>query len=174
MNFNPFPILKTERLVLRKTNESDLESILFLRSDLSVNKYIDRPPAKSLKDAEDFLVKISNGLEEGKNINWTITLNGSDNMVGSICLWNFSEDQKVGEVGYDLKPNFQGKGIMTEAIKRVIDYGFNNLQLKKIEAYTHHSNESSKKLLVQNNFNLVEGKKDEYNSKNLVFELNRI
>jgi len=171
MIFHPFPKLKTERFNLRKTSHQDLEDILFLRSNKIVNKYIDRPPAQNLKDAEDFLNKISNGLDEGKNIYWTITSQENDKMMGSICLWNFSEDKKVGEVGYDLKPEFHGKGIMTEVLKAILKYGFEKLNLEKIEAYTHHQNESSKRLLIKNNFTLIEGKKDEYYADNIVFEI---
>ncbi len=170
MNFYPFTNLKTERLKLRKTFSKDLEDILFLRSDQTVNKYIDRPPAQTLKDAEDFLNKISKGLEEGKNVYWTITFKDDDKMIGSICLWNFSQDEKIGEVGFDLKPEFHGQGIMTEALKTVLDFGFKKLKLEKIEAYTHHQNESSKRLLIKNNFKIVEGKMDEYNSNNIVLE----
>lgn len=170
MNFHPFPNLQTERLSLRKTSTQDLEDILFLRSDQTVNKYIDRPPTQNLKDAEVFLNKISKGLNEGKNINWTITLKGNDKMIGSICLWNFSEDEKIGEVGYDLKPKFHGQGIMTEALKTIMNFGFEKLKLEKIEAYTHHQNEGSKQLLAKNNFKVVEGKIDEYNSNNVIFQ----
>jgi ribosomal-protein-alanine N-acetyltransferase len=148
----------------------DLEDILFLRSDPTVNKYIDRSPAQKLKDAEDFFNKISKGFDEGKNINWTITYKDNDKMIGSICLWNFSEDEKIGEVGYDLKPEFQGQGIMTEALKAILNFGFEQLKLEKIEAYTHHQNESSKRLLVKNNFKIIKGKIDEYNSNNIVFQ----
>ncbi len=171
MNFNPFPTLQTERFNLRKTSTQDLEDLLFLRSNPIVNQYIDRPLAQSLKDAEDFLTKIAKGLDEGKNVYWTISYKGNDQMIGSICLWNFSENGKIGEVGYDLKPEFHGQGIMTEVLKSILIFGFEQLQLEKIEAYTHHQNEASKRLLVKNNFRLVEGKKDEFNQANIVFEI---
>lgn len=131
MNFHPFPYLQTKRLNLRKTSAQDLEDILFLRSDQTVMKYIDRLPAETLKDAEDFLNKISKGLDEGKNVYWTITSKSDDQMIGSICLWNFSADGKVGEVRYDLKPEFQGQGIMTEALKTVLNFGFKKVEIRK-------------------------------------------
>lgn len=170
MNFPPFSILQTQRLNLRRTLKIDLEDILFLRSDQTVNKYIERSPAKTLKDTEDFFNKISNGFDKGKNINWTITFKDDDRMIGSICLWNFSEDKKIGEVGYDLKPQFHGQGIMTEALKTILNFGFEQLGLEKIEAFTHFQNESSNRVLIKNNFKIVEGKIDEYNSNNLVLE----
>ena len=170
MNFIPFPTLTTDRLILRKANKADGNEILFLRSDPSVNKYINRPPTNNLKDAEDFMERIENGIQKGQNINWNITLKNDPKMIGSICIWNFSEDQKTGEVGYDLHPQFHGKGMMSEALKCVVKYGFQELGLEKIEAYTHRENESSKRLLENNNFTLVPDKEDDYNEFNVVFE----
>ena len=88
-------------------------------------------------------------------------------MIGSICLWNFSEDQKTAEIGYDLSPDYQGKGIMHESLCRIIEFGFQNLNLEFIEAFTHYKNEPSKKLLENNGFKLVPGKKDEDRNESL-------
>jgi len=171
MNFILFPKLTTDRLILRKATKADGNEILFLRSDQSVNKYINRPPTKNLKEAEDFMEKIEHGIQKGQNINWNITLKNDPKMIGTICLWNFSEDQKIGEVGYDLHPHFHGKGIMSEALKCVVNFGFQKLNLEKIEAYTHRENESSKRLLENNNFTLVSEKNDNNNEFNIVFEI---
>lgn len=170
MNFIPFPILTTDRLILRKPTKADGNEVLFLRSDPSLNKYIDRPPTNNLKDAEAFIERLENGMQKGQNINWNITLKDNPKMIGNICLWNFSEDQKVGEVGYDLHTQFHGKGIMSEALKCVVKYGFQELGLEKIVAYTHRENESSKRLLENNNFTLVPDKADDYNEFNVIFE----
>lgn len=168
MNFIPFPTLTTDRLILRKATKADGNEILFLRSDPSVNKYINRPTTKNLKEAKDFIEKNEHEIQKGQNINWNITLKNDPKMIGTICLWNFSEDLKIGEVGYDLQPQFQGKGIMSEALKCVVKFGFEKLDLEKIEAYTHRKNESSKKLLENNKFILVRDKNDD-NEFNLVF-----
>ena len=84
-------------------------------------------------------------------------------------MWNFSKDKKQVEVGYDLSPLFQKKGIMSEALKNVIDFGFRDLRLTKIEVFTHKKNESSKNLLETNSFILMAQKKDKKNSSNLIF-----
>lgn len=94
-------------------------------------------------------------------------------MIGSICLWNFSNNLKTAEVGYSLYPEFQNKGIMSEALKSVIDYGFNELKLDKIEAFTHSKNEPSKKLLEKNGLQINHNRKDENNSFNTIFEIEK-
>lgn len=173
MNFNPFPELHTERLLLRKIQISDASSILFLRSDETVNQYIQRKESdktKTLDDAINFINKIDNGLAHNSFISWGICLKNQHNIIGSICLWNFSADRKEAELGYDLSPSFQRQGIMTEAMKKVVEYGFQELELAKIEAYTHKENDGSKRLLQKNQFILMPEKKDAHNEANLIFE----
>lgn len=167
--FTPFPSLITQRLTLRQTTQADVEIMFFLRSDKVVNKFINRPASYSLQEAGEFIDKITKETEQGETITWGIALQGNPKMIGSICLWNFSSDQKVAEVGYALNPEFQNQGIMSEALQCVLDYGFNKLDLNEIEAFTHHKNENSKKLLIKNNFKLTEGKKDKDNANNVVF-----
>jgi RimJ/RimL family protein N-acetyltransferase len=173
LKFPEFPILVTDRLSLRKITKSDGPIIFFLRTDKEVNKYIHRPkPHKNVKEAEEFIDKITLGMENGKSINWGITLHGEDDLIGSICLWNFSADNKTGEVGYDLNPAYQNQGIMTEALQCVLNFGFNTIDLRKIEAYTHRNNESSKRLLIKNDFELIENRTDQDNSDNIIYEIN--
>ena len=92
-------------------------------------------------------------------------------MIGNIVLWNFSKDRKTAEVGYDLSPEFQGQGIMDEAMKAVLHFGFNQLKLELVEAFTSKQNESSKKLLLRNYFKLNASRKDSDDEDNIIFEL---
>jgi len=174
MKFNPFPIINTERLSLRKTKESDSDIILYLRSDETINKYIERPENRKTKnkaEAIKFINGINEDIENGNSIFWGIALLDDPKIVGSICLWNFSTDNKRAEVGYNLIPEFQKKGLMIEALQSVIKFGFNQLQLTTIEAYTHVDNNNSTKLLKKNGFHLIKNKTDLENKSNIIFEI---
>lgn len=174
MRSNPFPEIKTERLILRRVDESDDEVVLFLRSDKTVNKYIQRPESQMTKtkaEALQFIKRINDEIENNISITWGITLKGNPNLIGTICLWNFSKDKKNAEVGYGLKPLFYKKGIMNEALKNILAFGFDELSIHKIEAFTHKENESSKNLLKRNGFILMENRKDKENDSNLIFEI---
>ena len=176
MNSRPFPVITTERLFLRKIEELDCDVILFLRSDETVTKFIERPDNRKTKnktDAIKFIQEINKAFEEEKSISWGITLKNNPKIIGTICLWNFSENKKTAEVGYDLNPEFQKLGIMNEVLNRVIDFGFNKLKLDKIEAFTHNKNESSKKLLEKNKFVFMQNRKDSENDSNIIFELKK-
>jgi len=176
MKFKIFPKIKTERLVLRKIEESDWDVILFLRSDKTVNKYIERPENRKTKNKEDaikFIKARVEDIENFKSISWGITLKDNSKIIGTIDLWNFSNDYKTAEVGYGLNPKYHNKGIMSEALKEVVEFGFTKLNFEKIEAFTHKDNENSKKLLVKNGFHFMINRKDEDNTANRIYEIDK-
>ena len=147
-----FPTLTTERLVLRQLSEGDGEAIFLLRSDIQINKYLNRLPCKSLDDSLDFIKKINENTQNSPLKYWGITLKDNEKLIGTICLFGFSEELKKGEIGYELLNEYQGKGIMIEAAKEVVAYAFQILGLKTIEAFTHKDNENSTKLLQKLHF----------------------
>lgn len=152
MKENRFPILTTERLNLRCISENDAELLTLLRSNTEVNKYLDRPKTTTLDESQIFIQKILRGVVEKSNYYWIITLKGEEMLIGAICFWNFSEDKKTVEIGYELLPQFQGKGIMHEAILSVIEFGFKDLGLIRITAFPKEKNLQSIKLLVKVGF----------------------
>ena len=149
---NPFPILTTERLVLRKLSLNDEQAIFTLRTDIEVNKYLDRPICNSVDDARKFIQTVNTNIDNNKAFYWAITLANNNVLVGTICLFGFSEEHKNCEIGYELLTKFQGQGIMKEAVESVIDYAFHTLQVEKIEAFFHRDNQGSVKLLDKFSF----------------------
>lgn len=170
-DFNSTPALKSKRLILRLVNHDDGEAVLFLRSDKEVNKYISRPKPKDLEEAAAFITKTIDGIRVGEIIYWAITLTNDDQMIGSICLWNFSSDFKRAEIGYDLSPRLQNQGIMSESMSLVLEFGFKELGLYQIEAFTHFANASSIRLLKKFGFKLMPDLIDENNKNNRVFHI---
>ena len=151
-NFSPFPILETERLFLRKLSLDDAEEIFTLRSNDEVNKYIDRPKANDIDEAIAFINKVNIGVANDNWLYWAICFKDIPMLIGTICLWNLNEVENKAEVGYELIPKYQGKGIAQEVLSKIIEFGFDVVQLNKIEAYTHKENLSSTKLLEKFNF----------------------
>lgn len=152
LNFTSFPQLMTERLLLRRLSEADAHDILVLRSDEQVNQFLDRPACIDLEAAQSFIAKIEKGIINKESLYWVITLKGNDKLIGTICLWNFEADKMQAEVGFELFPGFQGKGIMGEALSEVLAFGFKELKLKTITALTNPGNLTSIKLLEKAGF----------------------
>ncbi|WP_135399107.1 GNAT family N-acetyltransferase [Hymenobacter metallicola] len=150
--FTPFPVLQTQRLTLRQLRGSDDQEIWALRSNEHVNQYLDRRPSTSLDDARNFIHAITESVQREESIYWAITLREADHVIGTVCLYNWSEDASKAEIGYELLPDFQGKGFMHEAISTVIHFGFQQVGLQAIEAYTHSENHRSTSVLEKLHF----------------------
>lgn len=171
--FEVFPVIRTSRLELRPLEHKNAEQVLFLRSDEEVNQFIQRKKPVSIGDALEFIDKIQAEYKKKESVSWAIHLQDKPMMVGSICLWNFSSDRKTAEVGYDLHPSQQNQGIMTEALQAILRFGFQQLELHTIKAYTHHANENSKKLLVKNGFQINSGETDADNENNIILSIDK-
>ena len=150
--FTPFPILTTERLTLRQLVINDEQEIFTLRSDSEINKYLDRQVSNTIDDARNFINKVNENINKNDSLYWAITLSDKNILVGTICLFGFSDENGKCEIGYELLPNFQGQGIMKEAAEKVINYAFNTIKVKKIEAFLHRDNQRSIKLLDRFSF----------------------
>lgn len=148
--FTPFPTLKTERLILRQLVISDASQILILRSDESVNRYLDRRLSTSVEDAKSFVQTITEHISKNDSVYWAITLGGE--LIGTICLFEFGEDGSKAELGYELLLHYQRKGFMLEAASKIIEFAFLHLGLNAIEAYSHPENHNSTRLLQICNF----------------------
>lgn len=152
IDFSQFPEIVTERLILRRIVDTDAEAFFVLRSDERVMQYIDRPRAQSIEDALDFITRVNKGIENNEGINWAICLKDVPAPVGVISFWRIIKEHYRAEVGYMLSPDFQGKGIMQEALVAILNYGFGKMGLHSVEANVNPANEASIKLLEKNGF----------------------
>lgn len=151
--FMPFPQLQTTRLLLRQMSLSDAPRLQQLRSNEEVMRYINRPLTKTLEEAEGWIRIVTEALENNNGITWCICLNDAPSVhMGSIGLWRLEKENYRAEIGYMLEPALQGKGIMYEAIKEVLDYGFKVLKLHSVEAHIDPRNTASAALLKKAGF----------------------
>lgn len=152
LNFEPFPNIETERLHLRRVIDTDVKEILELRSNAETMKFIPRPLLKTEEDALDHIANIDTKIETQEGINWAITLKGSQKLIGIIGHYRIRPEHYRAEVGYMLLPQFHGKGIIPEAIKEVVKFGFEQIKLHSIEAIIDPANLASEKVLLKNGF----------------------
>ncbi|WP_438350704.1 GNAT family N-acetyltransferase [Paenibacillus sp. FA6] len=148
-----FPVLETERLILRQLRLEDAVDLYDYFSNDEVTEFYDLDSFSELKQAED-LIKIWN--ERYINLQgyrWGITLKTEDRIIGSCGFHKCSKKHFKAEIGYELTPEYWHKGIMTEVIGAVIKYGFDELELNRIEAVIHRDNVNSRKLLEKSGFN---------------------
>ncbi len=147
-----FPRLTTNRLDLREVTASDAEFIHFMRNDSKVNEFVDRPKTESVSDAASFIEQRHQDLFYKRAVYWGIELKTNSFLVGTITLWNMDLKEGYAELGFDLHPSFQGRGLMHEAVEEVLNFGFNLLLLSKITAITSPQNLGSQKVLQKHEF----------------------
>ena len=161
--------LKTNRLLLRNMLVEDYKDLFEIRFHPVVLKHIKRDIIEDKLEMKTF---ISDRLEAIKNNNlyfWGISIVDSPKLIGTICLWNFNDTKTVAEIGYELHPDYHQKGFMSEAMETVLKYGFNDLKLKTIEAFTNKHNEGSKALLNKFEFKLEIDRQDDGFPDNIIY-----
>jgi len=152
INFIPFPNLETDRLLLRRIDITDVNEIFALRSNKETMKYIPRPLAKTKEDALGHITMIEEKIENNEGINWAITLKCNPKLIGIIGHYRIKPEHFRAEIGYMLLPEYHGKGIITEAIKETVNYGFQIMKLHSIEAIIDPENYASEKVLQKSGF----------------------
>ena len=144
-----FPIIQTKHLILRSIQPDDhqeLTEILQYRKNPTMDSY-------------SFIKKIDTDFVNAQAISWGIEYQGE--LIGT-CGYYRGFAHETGEIGYVMRKPFRGKGFMTEAIRAILDFGFKNLGLSTIMAYTKDQNIASVKLLNRLGFNRTEQLEDGY------------
>lgn len=145
--FIDFPRLETERFILRKEEEIDRHDIFELYSIESVVKHMPFTPFISVEDAVDEMNWYKKIFKEQSGLRWMIEDRESKKVIGTCGFLNYEKIHNRIEIGYDLSPDFWGKGIMTEVAKCIIDFGFLRMKINKIEAKVEPENEASIRLM---------------------------
>ena len=166
-----FPEISTERLILRQLSLNDRRDIFKLRSNKEVNRLITRESPKNLNGADAFIQSCLDGFENQNRVFWAIQFKEDNQIIGSIVFDKINSENSYTEIGYELNPDYHQEGIMTEAMKPVLEFGKSTMNLKTIEAYTHQNNTASIALLEKYAFILDADKKDESSEDTNIFRL---
>lgn len=150
--FTEFPVLRTERLYLRRIEPGDAEAWFPIHSDPEVTEFYGHEPHRTLADTHELIEQVQARYARREAIRWGITLQGEDRLIGSCSFHHFGPGFHRAETGYELERASWGKGIMTEAMKAILSYGFAELGLHRVEAIIDIANELSKGLLLRLGF----------------------
>ena len=167
ITFSPFLVIETENLILRRLEHKDANDVFEMRRDLRMHEFTDTKPDETLRETEEYIAKMNKGIDENKWIIWAIEHKASKRVIGSISIWNIDLEQGSGELGYGIIPDYQGRGLMKEALLEAVKYGFSGMNLRILDAYTEINNIKSVKLLEGCNFTEVDRVEDEgfYNKR---------
>jgi [ribosomal protein S5]-alanine N-acetyltransferase len=166
INFSPFTELTTDRLLLRRTTEADLQALFEMRSNPDVMRYLARPLAQTMDDVKGVFQMIDDRINQNEGINWAISWKNEPSVyIGVVGLFRIDKANHRAEIGYMLAPQYWGQNIMSELIPAILDYGFETLKCHSIEAVIAPENGASRRVLEKNGF-VVEA----YFKENVFFE----
>ena len=143
------PTFETDRLVLREVRrDADLAALFELFADPEVARYTDTGPFASLEDAVEVLEWIDHIFTSRQGMRWALTLREDvDTLIGTAGYNQWHRGNHSAELGYDLAQRHWGQGLMAEALTRIIDFGFDQMALNRIEADVTVGNEASLRVL---------------------------
>jgi ribosomal-protein-alanine N-acetyltransferase len=143
-----FPVLKTERLVLREVTLRDAPWYFKHFNTWEISDGQEYPGPKDMKTARrELKFYFTDNFTKGTGIRWGISLKGSAELIGSAGLYKWTRRTSQVETGYDLDPEYWGQGLMTEAMTAIIQYSFDKMKVNRIEALVSPRNKNSLRLV---------------------------
>ncbi len=162
-NITEVPSIETNRLILREQLLSDAPALFYLRTNDEVMRYIDRLKPTNIQESETMIQNISNNFLTGGNMIWAIALKSNpDQMIGNLGFWRTDLVNHRAELGYILHHDYWRQGIVSEALKEVIRFGFEEIGLHSICANINPGNAASRQLLLKHGFKKEAYFKEDY------------
>ncbi|MCS7072435.1 MAG: GNAT family N-acetyltransferase [Anaerolinea sp.] len=146
-----FPALNTPRLYLREIVSADADDVFDLRSDEQTQR-LNLEPMQYHSEAHYLIEWMHSSFQRRTTLQWGITLHGDDRVIGICGLHDIRQDLRRSEVGYDLHRDYWRQGIMTEAMRAVIAFAFEQIDLNRLYAQTRADNLASIRLLEKLHF----------------------
>jgi ribosomal-protein-alanine N-acetyltransferase len=150
--FEAFPVIETDSLLLRNIVIEDAQKILEFRQNERISAFIHRDRMDSIESAHGLIQRVIKGYEDKSMIAWGGVLKSSNTFIGS-CGFNKIDTQNLrAEIGGEMSPDAWGKRIAAKAVKQIIQFGFETMNLHSIEARVSPNNRSAIYLLEQMGF----------------------
>lgn len=146
------PVIETERLILRPLETDDAARLLAIFSDPVVMKYWNTAPWVGVQDAYSFISESNDSILRQESLVLGIYAKSTGELAGKCMLFSYDKESKRAEIGFGLSRSCWGKGYIGEAGEALIQYGFNALGLRRIEAEIDPDNHSSAKALEKLGF----------------------
>lgn len=143
--------LETERLILRKFEETDTERMFLMDSHPEVMRYIGIPPLSDIRETENILTMIRQQYADHGVGRLAVIEKKSNLLIGWSGLKLLTQEvngyKNVYDLGYRFLPEYWGKGYASESAKASLDFGFNGLKIDIIYAHAHSENHASNHVL---------------------------
>lgn len=147
-----FPTLQTSRLLLRKINVDDIPFLVKYANNRKVTEWVlNIPYPYEEPDAVFRISYVVQGFKAKSRYVFAIVLKDLDEFIGEVSL-HLDNQGGWAQLGYWIGEPFWNRGIVTEAVGAILQFGFDRIKLDKIFATCHERNEASAKVMVKNGF----------------------
>lgn len=145
--------IQTERLILRRFEYTDDDAMLkYWISDEKIQSLYSEPVYSTKEEVNELLDKYITSYEKNDYYRWAIILKKSGECIGQIAYFLVDNKNHFAEIEYCIGSDFQCNGFATEATKAIIEYGFNKINLHKIQICTKNINKPSKRVIEKCGF----------------------
>ena len=141
--FADLPVLETDRLFLRALRTSDAADLFDYAHREDVTKFLLWKPHKTIEHTTEYLRYIQERYRAGLFYDWALELKDTGKMIGTCGFTSFDPANGIGEIGYVLNPDYRGHSLALEAAQTVVRFGFQRLDLHRIEVRIMKGNEAS-------------------------------
>jgi ribosomal-protein-alanine N-acetyltransferase len=159
--FGDLPTLETERLILRKLKSDDAADIFAYASDPKVARYTTWQPHTSLENSKGLIDYVLGQYDRGEVAPWAMVHKRDDRMVGTVGFIDWHVRHARAETGYALARPYWNRGLTTEAMRAVVDFGFRAMHLNRIQGVCVVENIGSGRVMEKVGMTL-EGVRREY------------
>jgi ribosomal-protein-alanine N-acetyltransferase len=159
-------ILETDRLIIREMLHEDAEALLDMDSNQNVHKYLWQKPYTNIDDIHTYIDKVRNQYILNRIGRFSTIIKETNELIGWTGIKYIDDHIENGntnfyDYGYRLNEKHWNKGYATEASKAWLEYGFNQMNIKEMNAYTHFDNGASNHVLQKVGFSFIENYPDE-------------
>ena len=142
--------LETDRLILRRFKEDDASSMYHnWANDDEVTRFLTWQTYSGIDNAHDFIRFLLDGYGKDDFYQWAIELKETEELIGSISVVRLDDSVDAAELGYCIGRRFWGHGYMTEAVRRVISFLFEEVGANRISARHDTNNPNSGKVMIK-------------------------
>jgi ribosomal-protein-alanine N-acetyltransferase len=159
--FETFPQIETKNLLLRQLYPTDANELFKILGDDKVTEYYDDDTFTNIEQANKQINAWENGYKNRGCIRWGITQKDEGKVIGTCGYYGFHFWNKRASFGYELGSDYWRQGIMTQAIRAMINFGFDEMELNRVQALVMPKNVASIRMLEKLGFER-EGRLEEY------------
>lgn len=145
--FGDLPVLETDRLLLRKFTDDDVDAVFDYGRDPDVARFVTWKPHVTHDDARVFVQAAMAHYAAGRIGPWAVVLKGEDRLIGSAGFVNWQPEHARAEVGYALHQSYWGRGLATEALREIARFAFAVMQVNRLVALCDPENVASARVM---------------------------